>query len=426
MAPDYSDADLLYTNLTESIPIQTPGGVITQMWYYPGPGDCLQCHTSAANYVLGVNARQLNGSLTYPNGVTDNQLRALNRAGLLYPAMDESQITDIEQLYSLTNAAASYQQRARSYLDANCAQCHILPGGSGPTFDARYDIPLTNQMIINTPAVKGNFGYDNVNMITPDDVWRSAIYDRMNSEDPSIKMPPLARNLVDTNAVQIMADWINSLPGTPALPPPILAPAGGTFEGFVNVMLQAPASNVTMYYTLDGSLPTTNSPLYAGPFLLTNSASVNANAWEPGYIESVVGVAQFTILPGVFFLSPGGFTNGIFQMSLAGPAGSNYVLQGSSNLTQWTSISTNSPAASPFILADPGAPAFRPGSIVCSKSRKHDGPVDSILCRLGRLLRFGANQSDPPRRTNPCRMHPGPANYLRPGAASDKNGLGGG
>src|SRR6202034_3024264 len=153
--PDYSDADLLSSSLTEAIPITTPTGVITQMWYYPSPSDCLQCHTPVANYVLGVNARQLNGSNTYLNGVTDNQLRALNRAGLLYPAIDESQIPGIESLTSVSNAAASYVQRARSYLAANCAQCHH-PGGLGPTFDARYDTPLTNQNIINAPALKGN------------------------------------------------------------------------------------------------------------------------------------------------------------------------------------------------------------------------------------------------------------------------------
>jgi uncharacterized repeat protein (TIGR03806 family) len=352
---DYSDADLLSTNLTEPIPILTPGGVITQMWYYPSPSDCLQCHTPVANYVLGVNARQLNGEMTYPNGVTDNQLRAMNRSGLFYPAIDESEIPNIEQLSSVTNPAAPYVQRARSYLDANCAQCH-QPGGSGPTFDARYDTPLASQNIINTPAVKGNLGYDNVDIVTPDDVWRSSLYDRMNIVNPTTQMPPLARNVIDTNAVQLMAEWINSLGGTPALPPPALTPSGGTFQGFVNVTIQPPANNVTIYYTLDGSLPTTNSQPYTGPFTLTNSATVNANAWKPGYIDSVVGAAQYTILPGIFFMSPGGFTNGIFQMSFAGPPGSNYVLQVSTNLMQWTSISSNTPATSPFVLSDPNPP----------------------------------------------------------------------
>ncbi len=37
----------------------------------------------------------------------------------------------------------------------------------------------------------------------------------MNTVNPAIKMPPLARNLIDTNAVAVMAAWINSLGGTP-------------------------------------------------------------------------------------------------------------------------------------------------------------------------------------------------------------------
>jgi hypothetical protein len=347
---------LLTNSLIEPIFIQTADGGYTNLWYYPSPSDCLQCHTAPANYVLGVNARQLNRDFSYPNGVADNELRALNRAGLLYPAINESDITNIEALSALTNNAASFRQRARSYLDANCAQCHIQPGGSGPTFDARYDIPLATQNIIDTPAVKGNLGYDSVDIVTPDVVWRSSIWDRMNVVNPATQMPPLARNLIDTNAVQVMADWINSLAGTPALPPPTIAPAGGTFEDSVNVTVNAPSTDVTMYYTLDGSLPTTHSSLYTGPFRLTNSAAVNANAWEPGFVQSEVGAAQFTIEPGIFFLSPGGFTNGIFQMSIAGPAGSNYLLQVSTNLTQWTSISSNTPAATPFILSDPSAP----------------------------------------------------------------------
>ena len=355
---DNSDADLLTASQTEPIAIATPGGIVTQMWYYPSPSDCLQCHTPAANYVLGVNARQLNGNFAYPNGVTDNQLRALNRAGLLYPAINESTIPAIEQLYSVTNSAATFVQRARSYLDANCAQCH-QPGGTGPTFDARYDTPLANQNIINTPVIKGNLGYDNVNIVTPNDVWRSSLYDRIDTLNSTIQMPPLARNLIDTNAVQLMAEWINSLGGTPALAPPTLTPSGGSFMSSVSVTMQAPTTNAALYYTLDGSLPTTNSTLYTGPILLTNSVTINANAWESGYINSVVGVADFTVLPGIFFTSPLGFSNGMFEMSFAGTVGPSYVLQVSTDLTHWTPISTNTPTASPFVLTDP-APGNAP------------------------------------------------------------------
>jgi uncharacterized repeat protein (TIGR03806 family) len=353
---DYSDADLLSTSQTEPVTIQTSNGFYTNLWYYPSPSDCLQCHTAVANYVLGVNARQLNRTQTYSNGVSDNQLRALNRTGLFNPALDEATITNIESLYALTNPSGSYVQRARSYLDANCAQCH-QPGGTGPTFDARYDTPLAQQNIIGVPAVKGNLGYDNVDIVTPDDVWRSSLYDRMNVVNPLIQMPPLARNLIDTNAVEIMADWINSLPGTPALPPPTLNPNGGTFQGQVSVSLDDASNNVALYYTLDGSLPTTSSTLYTGPFVVSNTATVNANAWASGYSNSVIGSALFIILPNAYFTGAAGFSNGMFEMSLSGPIGSNYVLEVSTNLQTWSAITTNTSTNTNFTLTDPNTPS---------------------------------------------------------------------
>jgi len=355
---DYSDADLLTTSSNQDIAITTPSGVITQTWYYPSPADCLLCHTPQANYVLGVNTRQLNGNFTYPNSVTDNQLRSLNRGGLFHPAIDEAAIPGFPQLASLTNTAASLELRARSYLDANCAQCH-QPGGSGPTIDAGFDTPLTNQNIILAVPVKGDLGYDHALIVTPKDPYRSVLWDRINSRDSAVKMPPLARNLVDSNAVDVIAAWINSLPGTPALSPPTIGPAGGTFTGSVMVSLQPPDVNAKLYYTLDGTLPTTNSTFYTAPFTLTSSAMVSANAFETGFNNSVATTAQFTIITNLILSAPS-YSGGVFQMHFVAPTGHTYVLQASTNLSQsqWVPVATNIPVSSSFNWIDPAASNF--------------------------------------------------------------------
>jgi uncharacterized repeat protein (TIGR03806 family) len=348
--PDNSDADLLSSSLYENILITNYGNVTTQTWYYPSPSDCLQCHTAVANYVLGVSTRQLNGNFTYSKtGATDNQLRTLNELGLLDPAFNETDITNFEELSSLTNLNAGLQQRARSYLDANCAQCH-QPGGTGITFDARYDTPLAGQNITNYPA-SYSLGVDNPCVIASKDIWRSMIYQRMNTTNSTIKMPPLARQQIDSNAVAVFAGWINSLPGLPALAPPFITPGGGLFLNNVTVAIQPPDTNSEVYYTLDGSLPTTNSLLYTGEFMLTSNATVTANAFETNYVNSIAASALFQVEP-VQFLSEN-FSNGVFQLQFLGVAGSNYVLQASTDLVNWIPLVTNPAPTGMLNFADP-------------------------------------------------------------------------
>jgi hypothetical protein len=115
----------------------------------------------------------------------------------------------MDEEVSVTNDTAPLELRVRSYLDANCAQCH-RPNGGVAFFDARFDTPLDRQGLINGP-VANPLGIPGARIIVPDDPSKSILYHRIDVVGEN-QMPPLARNLVDTNAVATIAEWINSLP----------------------------------------------------------------------------------------------------------------------------------------------------------------------------------------------------------------------
>ncbi len=214
---DNSDADLLTDSLSEDIVITTPTGTRTQAWFYPSPQDCLRCHTPEAGHVLGPKTAQLNGDFAYPSsGITDNQLRALNNVALFNPALNETSITNYPKMVAVTDTGAPLETRVRSYLDANCAQCH-RPNGVQSYWDARFDTPLASQNILNGP-VFNNLGIQNAKVVAPGDLSHSLMYLRMNTNGAN-KMPPLGRNKVDNDAVSALAAWINSYAPGP-LPPP--------------------------------------------------------------------------------------------------------------------------------------------------------------------------------------------------------------
>jgi hypothetical protein len=76
---------------------------------------------------------------------------------------------------------------------------------------------------------------------------------------------------------------------------PSFSPAPGTYTGSINVSIFSTTAGATMYYTTDGTTPTTSSNKYNGPFTLTTTATVKAIATAPGLSNSSVSNAPYTI-----------------------------------------------------------------------------------------------------------------------------------
>jgi len=122
---------------------------------------------------------------------------------------------------------AALKDRVRSYLDANCAQCH-RPNGTVANFDARYDTPLAEQGIVSGHVLIDQ-RIDGARVVAPNDLWRSILLMAYGHRG---RLPdaPLARNTVDERGVKMLREWIASLPGPRVLSPPEILPPGGNFS----------------------------------------------------------------------------------------------------------------------------------------------------------------------------------------------------
>jgi hypothetical protein len=77
--------------------------------------------------------------------------------------------------------------------------------------------------------------------------------------------------------------------GTPAkTPKPVLSPNGGSFKGSVVVTISDSDGGAMIHYTMDGSKPTLNSPMYVAPLTVTAKTNVRAVADGGGLPSGVV------------------------------------------------------------------------------------------------------------------------------------------
>jgi hypothetical protein len=99
------------------------------------------------------------------------------------------------------------------------------------------------------------------------------------------------------NYSQYNDGWEYLLKSPPHAVPPTFSPAGGSLTGAQSLTITAATPNSTVYYTIDGSVPSTSSTTYSGPINIGHSQTVNAIAVAQGYATSGVSAANFLITP---------------------------------------------------------------------------------------------------------------------------------
>jgi uncharacterized repeat protein (TIGR03806 family) len=187
--------------------VRSVGG---QQWIYPSEAQCLQCHTDAAGFSLGLETAQLNRSLAYPTtGRTANQLATLEHIGL-FSAPLPGEPPALPALPDPADNSQPLDERARALLHTNCAQCH-RPGGPTPSaMDWRYATALTGTGACDVAPQSGDLGIANARLIAPGNAAHSVVPARMNRRD-ALGMPPLSSNVVDSDGLDLVGSWIDGL-----------------------------------------------------------------------------------------------------------------------------------------------------------------------------------------------------------------------
>ncbi len=78
---------------------------------------------------------------------------------------------------------------------------------------------------------------------------------------------------------------------------PVFSVSGGTYTTTQTVSISDATSGASIYYTTNGSVPTTSSTLYAGPITVSSTETLNAIATATNYTTSGVATATYTITP---------------------------------------------------------------------------------------------------------------------------------
>lgn len=177
----------------------------------PNANQCKQCHLSGdAVTPIGPRARNLNVAFTYVEGA-ENQLVHWTRTGVLRGSPAPTQVA---RTPVWGDARETLNDRARAYLDVNCAHCHSRKGFASNS-GLYLDLEETNPAALGigkrpVAAGRGSGGHEFA--IAPGDPTASILVHRMASTEPGVMMPQFGRTVPHAEGVALIREWIAKLP----------------------------------------------------------------------------------------------------------------------------------------------------------------------------------------------------------------------
>ncbi len=206
------DADLaLLGGETEVSWIDKAGKKRDILYTIPDKNDCKSCHKYSGEVApIGPKVRNLNRA-AIGQGEAIGQLQLWEQKAWLtgLPADHAA----IDRLPAWEDESQSLDNRARGYLEINCAHCHN-PQGPANNTALNLNINETDphklgfmKGPVSAAQGSGDLRYD----IVPGDAEASILWFRMNSVETGIAMPEIGRSLIHDEGVSLIKDWIDEM-----------------------------------------------------------------------------------------------------------------------------------------------------------------------------------------------------------------------
>jgi uncharacterized repeat protein (TIGR03806 family) len=191
--------------------VHTDGRSRTNNYIIPNANQCKGCHKAGESMLpIGPKARHLNREFAYAEG-TENQLDHWSRAGALAGA-PASALAPRLAVWD-DPKSGSLEERARAWLEINCAHCH---SPDGPARNSGLDLLASQKNptafgILKPPVAaglgSGGLQYD----IVPGKPDQSILAYRIASTHPGVMMPELGKRLVHADGVALIRAWIAAM-----------------------------------------------------------------------------------------------------------------------------------------------------------------------------------------------------------------------
>jgi LysM repeat protein len=175
-----------------------------------------------------------------------------------------------------------------------------------PTFSLAPGTYTTLQTVTISDATAGTTIYYTTNGTTP--TTSSSVYSGAITVSATETLEAIAVKTAYTNSATASAAYAIA----PVLPVPTFSLAPGTYTTSQTVTIGDATAGTTIYYTTNGTMPTTSSSVYSGAITVSATETLEAIAVKTAYTNSAVASAAYAIAPVLpvptFSLAPGTYT----------------------------------------------------------------------------------------------------------------------